>query len=89
MDVLIKRINENNLETTFYQKPTGINIYINWNAQAPPEWKIGTIRKLIKRVKVIRFDESLQNEKIKYLAKVLHEVKSFPISIINNTTTRA
>ena len=51
--------------------------------------KIETLRKFIKRVKVISSDESLQNEEMKYLTKVFHEVNSFPMSIINKTTVRA
>ena len=89
MDVLIKRINNSNLETSFYRKLTSINIYINWNAHAPTEWKKETIRKLIKRVKVIWSNENQQNEEMKYLTKVFHEINTFPMSIMNRTTARA
>ena len=34
LDVLIKRVNNNKLETGVYQKPTNSDIYINWNAHA-------------------------------------------------------
>ena len=30
------------------QKPTSTDICINWNTHALTEWKIGTLRKLIK-----------------------------------------
>ena len=83
MDVLIKIVNNNKLETGVYQKPTSTDIYIKWNAHAPTEWKIGTLRNLIKRAKLISSDESLVNEEMKYLTKVFHEVNDYPMSIIN------
>ena len=65
-------------------KPTSTDIYINWNAHASTEWKIGTLsRNLIKRAKLICSDESLVNEEMKYLTKVFHEVNDYPMSIIN------
>ena len=83
MDVLIKRVNNNKLETGVYQKPTSSDIYINWNAHAPTEWKIGILRNLIKQAKIICSDESLEKEEMKYLTKVFHEVNDYPMSIIN------
>ena len=56
LDVLIKRVNNNKLETGVYRKLTSTDIYINWNAHAPTEWKIGTLRNLIKQAKLICFD---------------------------------
>ena len=56
---------------------------INWNAHAPTEWKIRTLRNLIKRAKLICSDESLVKEEIKYLTKVLHEVNDYPMPIVN------
>ena len=84
LDVLIKRVNNNKLETGVYRKPTSTDIYINWNAHAPTEWKIGTLRNLIKRAKLICSDESLMNVEMKYLTKVFHEVNDYPMSIINS-----
>ena len=83
MDVLIKRVNNNKPETAVYRKSTSTDIYINWNAHAPTELKIGTLRNLIKRAKLIRSGESLVKEEIKYLTKVFHEVNDYPMSIIN------
>ena len=48
LEVLIKRVNNNKLETGVSRKPTSTDIYMNWNAHAPTEWKIGTLRNLIK-----------------------------------------
>ena len=38
LDVNIKRISNNKLETTVYRKTTNTDIYINWNSHAPSEW---------------------------------------------------
>ena len=35
LDVLIKRVNNNKLETGVYRKSARSDIYINWNAYAP------------------------------------------------------
>ena len=83
LGVLIKRVNNNKLETGVYRKPTSTDIYIIWNAHAPTEWKIGTLRNLIKRAKLICSDESLVKEEMKYLTNVFHEVNDYPMSIIN------
>ena len=89
MDILIKRLNNNKLETNFYRKPTSTNIYINWDAHAPTEWKIGTVKNLTKQAKVICSEECLENEEMKYLTNVFYDVNSYPTSITNKTTTRA
>ena len=82
MDVLIKIVNDNKLETGVYRTPTSTDIYINWNTHASTELKIKTLRN---EAKFICSDESLVNEEMKYLAKVFHEVNDYPMSIINKT----
>ena len=81
LDVLIKGVNNNKLETGVNQKPTSTDIYINWNAHALTRWKIGTLRNLIKQPKLICSDKSLVNEEMKYLRKVFHKVNDYPMSI--------
>ena len=43
MEVLIKIVNDNKLETGVYRTPTSTDIYINWNTHASTEWKIETL----------------------------------------------
>ena len=88
LDVLIKIVNNNKLETGVYRKSARSNIYINWNAYALAEQKIGTLRILIKRGKLICSDENLMKEAKKYLTKVFHEVNDYPMSIINAIAQR-
>ena len=73
MDVLIKRVNNNKLETGVYRKPTSSDICINWNAHTTTQFKIGTLRNLIKRAKLICSDEGLVKEGMKYATKVFHQ----------------
>ena len=54
LDVLMKRVYNNKLETDIYRKPTSSNIYINWKPHAPTEWKIGMLRNLIKQAKMMK-----------------------------------
>ena len=49
LDILIERVNNNKLETGVYRKPTSCDIYINWNANAPTEWKIGHLEILLNK----------------------------------------
>ena len=51
--VLVKRTVTNQTETCVHRKETSIDLYINWNSNAPVEWKIGTLRKLVKRAKTV------------------------------------
>ena len=83
MDVLIKKVDNNKLETGVYRKPTSTDIYIKWNTHEPTEWKTGSFRILITQAKLICPDETLVNEETKYLMKAFHEVNDYPMSIIN------
>ena len=43
----------NQIETCAHRKETSTDLYINWNSHAPVEWKIGTLRNLVKRAKTV------------------------------------
>ena len=70
LHVLSKILNSNKLKAGVYRKPTITNIYINRSAYASAEWKIETLRNLIKRANLICSDKDLVNEEMKYLTKV-------------------
>ena len=86
LDVFIKRVNNSQLETGVYRKLTNTVIHINWNAHAPTEWKIRTLRNLIKQAELICSEEILVNEGTKYLTKVFQELNEYQMSIINKIT---
>ena len=83
LDVFIKRLNNNKQETGAYRKPRNTDIYINWNAHLATEWKIETLRNVIKWAKLVCSVEILVNKEMKQPMKVFQEVNEYPMSIIN------
>ena len=77
LDVSARRTNDNKVETSVYRKATCTNIYINWQSHAPSNWKIGTLRNLIKRAKSISSSELL-------LLNIFTEYNDFPLKVLNN-----
>ena len=84
LDVLINRINFNEIETSVYRKTTNTDIYINWYSHAPSQWKIGTLRNLIARAKNISSTEDLLNNEIEHLKTVFCEINDFPRKVVND-----
>ena len=82
LDVLIKKSSDNQLETTVYRKKTNNNIYMNWNAHSPRNWKIGTLKNLIRRTKMICSNaDDLRNE-IKHLETVFCDLNDYPTHVV-------
>ena len=48
LDVSIRRLTNGKLKTTVFRKETNTDIYMNWNSHAPMQWKIGTLKNLVK-----------------------------------------
>ena len=48
LDVLVKKTAANQIETCVHRKEKSTDLYINRNAHASIEWKIGTLRNLVK-----------------------------------------
>ena len=84
LDVSVIRANDNKVETSVYRKATCTNIYINWRSHAPSNWKIGTLRNLIKRAKSISYFQLLLRNEIGYLRHIFTEYNNFPLKVINN-----
>ena len=40
-------------ETCVPRKDTSTDLYINWNAHTPLEWRIGTLSNLVKQAKTV------------------------------------
>ena len=53
LDVLIRKDENGSTQTSVYRKSTNNSIYIHWNSHAPKEWKVGTLRGMIKRAYMI------------------------------------
>ena len=52
LDISTRRTSDNKVETFVYRKATCTNICINWHSHAASNWKIRTLRNLIKRAKL-------------------------------------
>ena len=53
LDVLVKRTSNNKFETSVFRKSTNTDIFVNWNTPSPTDWKIGTLKTLVKPTKTI------------------------------------
>ena len=82
LDVLIKKTDENTLETTVYRKKTSSNVYMNWNSYSPRTWKIGTLRNLIRRATMICSNTEDLEKEIKHLESVFCEINEYPAIVV-------
>ena len=58
LDVLIKRTETDEIETSVYRKPTNTDIYMNWKSHAPGTWKVATLKSLVKRALLVSSTKS-------------------------------
>ena len=85
LDVQVERRDNGSLETSVYRKDSDTNIYINWKAYAPSQWKIGTLKGLFRRAFLIcSNDESLDKE-ISHLKAVFKDINGYPSRIVHKT----
>ena len=84
LDVSARRTNDNKVETSVYRKATSTNIYMHWSSHTPTNWKIGTLRNLIKRANSISSSELLLRNEVSYLRHICTEDNDFPLKTINN-----
>ena len=83
LDVLVIRTVANQIETCVHRKETSTNLYINWNSHAPMEWKIRTIKNLVKRAKAACSTTVLLHQEIEHLKAVFTGINEYPIKTIN------
>ena len=84
LDVLIKKTNENQLETTVYRKKTNNNVYMNWNSYSPRTWKIGTLKNLVRRAAMICSKAEDFEKEIKHLETVFCETNDYPAIVVKD-----
>ena len=56
---LIRRLANGKLEATVFRKERNTDVCMNWNSHAPMQWKIGTLKNLVKRSVIICSDQRL------------------------------
>ena len=57
---------------------------MNWNSYAPIQWKIGTLKNLVKRSFVICSDQHLSQKEVDYLRKVSPKINDYPSKAVEN-----
>ena len=77
LDVLVKRTVTNQIETCVHSKETSPDLCINWNSYESVEWKIGTLRNIVKRAKTACFTTILLNQEIEYLKAVFTGISEY------------
>ena len=83
--MLVKRTAANQIETCANRKATNTDLYINWTANAPMEWKIGTLRNILKRAKTVCSTTMLLHVEIEHLKEVFTGINEYPIETVNRT----
>ena len=78
--VSIRILTDGKLETTAFRKETNTDVYMNWNSHAPMQWKIGTLKNLVKRSIIICSDQHLLLKELDYLRKVIVEISDYSYS---------
>ena len=78
--------NNNQAETSVYRKVTNTSIFMNWHFHAPSDWRIGTLRNLIKSENLISFLEFVLRNKINNMRNIFTEYNDYPIKIVSDKT---
>ena len=84
LDVSIRRLTKGKLKTTVFRKETNTDIHMNWNSHAPTQWKIGTLKNLVKRSIIICSDQHLLQIELDNLRKVFVEMHDYPSKAVEN-----
>ena len=84
LDVLIRRLTNRKLETKAFRKETNTDVYINWNSHAPMQWKIDTLKNLVKRSVIICSHQHLLWKELDYLRKVFVEINDCSSKAVEN-----
>ena len=80
----VTRINKNEIETSALRKATNTNIYLNWYSHDLSNWKIGTLRNLTKRAKLISSTKLHLRNEIGYIRNVFTENNDYPLKVVNH-----
>ena len=85
LDVKVKRKSDGTFTTSVYRKKTDTNLYINWRAFAPKQWKIGTLKGMIRRAYLICSEQEGLDSEISHLKHVFVTINGYPKKVVNET----
>ena len=82
LDIQVEREAGGSFSTGIYRKDSDTNIYINWNAYAPREWKIGTLKGLFRRAFLICSNKKNLDSEICHLKTVFKDINNYPNKVV-------
>ena len=82
LDVLITRLDNGTMETSVFRKPTHTDVYLNWNADAPKNWKVATVKSLVKRAFIISSTSNALDKELLHIKNVFTKYNNYPENII-------
>ena len=88
LDVSVKRQGNGAFSTSVYRKKTDTNLYVNWRAFAPKQWKIGTLKGLFRRAFLICSEQEGLDKEISHLKRVFTQINGYPKKVVNNTLSQ-
>ena len=77
LDVSIRRLTNEKLETTGFRKETNADKYMNWNSHVTIQWKIGIFKNLLKRSVFICSDQHQLQKEFDYLRKAFVTINDY------------
>ena len=84
LDCLIKRDNEGRLQTKVYRKKTHTGQYLHYTSNQPEHVKIGTIKTLVRRAKIVCNTEESLTDELDYIKKTM-QLNGYPEKLITKT----
>ena len=84
LDCLIKRDNEGRLQTKVYRKKTHTGQYLHYTSNQPEHVKIGTIKALVRRAKIVCNTEESLTDELDYIKKTM-QLNGYPEKLITKT----
>ena len=85
LDVSISRRPDGMFDTTVHRKPTDNSIYIHWDAFATRQWKIGTLKGLIRRAFLVCSTDLALKKELEYLKQIFTKTNGYPSKIVHKT----
>ena len=83
LDVSVTRKSDGTFDTAVYRKKTDSSIYINWDAFATRQWKIGTLKHLFQRAFLVCSTEQSLKKEIEFLKHVFTKTNGYPSKIVH------
>ena len=85
LDVNVIKKDDGTFTTSVYRKKTDTNLYINWKAFAPKQWKIGTLKGMFRRAFLICSEQEGLDAEISHLKHVFIKINGYPKKVVYET----